>query len=56
MKVELTKSQCENLAFFIEANLLEEIRNDVDIDNLNWLRDMLDAHKVLEEAAKSEES
>lgn len=56
MNVELTKSQCENLAFFIEMNLLEEIRNDLDIDNLNWLRDMLDAHKILEEAAKSEES
>lgn len=56
MKVELTKSQCENLAFFIEVNLLDEIRKDEEIDNLNWLRDMLDAHKVLEEAAKSEES
>lgn len=54
MKVELTKSQCENLAFFIEVNLLEEIRKDLDIDNLNWLRDMLDAQKILEEAAKSE--
>ena len=56
MKVELSKSQCGNLATFIECNLLDEIRKDPDIDNLDYLRDMLDAQKILEEAAKSDKA
>ena len=54
MKVELTKDQCKNVAEFIEHNIFDEIRNDVDIDNIEWLRDMLDAHKVLQEYGKDE--
>lgn len=54
MKVELTANQCRNVAEFIEHNIFDEIRNDVGIDNIEWLRDMLDAHKVLQEAAGDE--
>lgn len=54
MKIELTKGQCESLSDFIEMNLLDVIRNDTDIDNLNWVRNILDALKVFKEAAKSE--
>ena len=50
MKVELTKNQCRNVAEFIEMNLLDVIRNDVDIDNVAWLEDMLDAKRALEKA------
>lgn len=50
MKVELTKSQITNLANFIQFNFIEEIRNNDDIDNINYLVDMCDAYKVLKEA------
>lgn len=55
MKIELTKDQCGSLSDFIEMNLLEVIRNDTDIDNLNWVKNILDALQVFEEAAKSED-
>ena len=50
MKIELSKSQITNLANFIEFNLIDEIRNDDEIDNINYLVDMCDAYKVLKEA------
>lgn len=53
-KIELTKGQCESLSEFIEMNLLDVIRKDVDIDNLNWVRNILDAQKIFEEVARSE--
>lgn len=52
VKIELTKGQCESLSEFIEMNLLDVIRKDVDIDNLNWVRNILDAQKIFEEVAK----
>lgn len=54
MKVELTATQCRNVAEFIERKIFDEIRNDVDIDNIEWLRDMLDTEKTLREAAGDE--
>lgn len=54
MKIELTKAQCVNLAEFIDMHIFEAIRNDVDIDNIEWLRDMLDAQKAFNEAGKEE--
>ncbi len=56
MQVELTKSRCENVAGFIAKNLLDAIRNDVDIDNLARAADMLDVKKVLESAAQEAEN
>lgn len=56
MKVELTKNQCRNVAEFIEMNLLDVIRNDVDIDNVAWLEDMLDAKRALEKAVDEHEN
>lgn len=52
MKVELTKSQCKNLADWIDIHLLEAIRDDEDIDNLLWVKDMILAWEALEKAAK----
>lgn len=45
--IELTKSQCDNLATFIDLYLLQEIRDNKDLDNLDYVRDMLDAQKIL---------
>lgn len=50
MTIELSKSQITNLADFIEFELIEQIRNDTDIDNINYLVDMCEAYKVLREA------
>lgn len=54
MKIDLTKEQCINLAEFIEMHIFEAIRDDVDIDNIEWLRGMLDAQKAFNEAGKEE--
>ena len=50
--VELTESQCNNIANFIEENIFDVIRNDIEIDNIRWLIDVLDAYKVLKEGGK----
>lgn len=47
--VDLTRSQCENIADFIELNIFDFIRNDIEIDNMDWLCDMADAWKKLKE-------
>lgn len=52
MKVELTKSQCENLAEWIEMWLIDVIRKDEEIDNIGWIKDMILAMETLDQAAK----
>ena len=52
--IHLTESQCNNLADFIDFYLLKAIREDDEIDNLNWVKDMLDAHTVLREGGKKD--
>lgn len=52
INVKLTKSQCMNVAEFIEMHLYDAIRSDVDIDNIGWLEDMIGSMRTLEEAAK----
>ena len=52
MKVELTKSQCENLAEWIDMHLLDAIRDDEEIDNLKWVKDMILAWETFEKATK----
>lgn len=46
MKIDLTKSQCESLIDFIELNLLDVIRKDTDIDNLEWVQNILTANTL----------
>ena len=50
MKIELTKSQCNNVADFSEIYIFQAIRDDPDMDNIEYLRDMLDAEKALRKA------
>lgn len=52
MFVELSKSQCKNLAEWIDCYLLDAIRDDEYIDNLAWVKDMILAVETLEKAAK----
>ena len=48
ISVQLTRSQCRNVAEFIEFGLIDRIRNDPDLDNVRWIADMVEAWKVLE--------
>lgn len=55
MNVSLTKDECESLVDFISLNLLDVIRKDAGIDNLAYVRNLLNALQKFEEAAKSED-
>ena len=50
--VRLKRSQCKNVADFIDFGLIEQIRDDESIDNISWIEDIIGAMRVLEEAAK----
>ena len=52
--LELTRSQCKNIAELIELNIFDYIRNDTEIDNMEWLCDMADAWKKMKEAEGKE--
>ena len=52
--VDLTKSQCGNLCEFIEFNIFEYIRNDTDIDNIDWLVDMIEVYQKLKGGMENE--
>lgn len=52
--IDLTKSQCKNLAEIIQWNIFDIIRNDTDIDNIDWLVDIVEAYKKLREGANNE--
>lgn len=38
-----TKSQLDNLIEFIELNFIDVLRNDTDIDNIDYVVNMMDA-------------
>ena len=42
-----TKSQVDNLIEFIELNFINALRNDTDIDNIDYVVDMMDAFTKL---------
>lgn len=53
--VKLTQSQIRNLADFIQFNFIDSIRQDDEIDNINYLVDMCETYKILREAEKQTE-
>lgn len=44
---ELTKDEAYALAEFIDMNFFEVLRNNVDIDSMQWLRNMVHAYEKL---------
>ena len=54
-KIELTKGQCESLVEFVEWEFIPSLRNDPDIDNLQYVINICDAYKVFKEAADNNE-
>ena len=52
--LQMTKSQCKNVADFIEFGLIQHIKDDPDLDNVLWVADMIDAYRVLKVAGGAE--
>lgn len=52
--VPMSKVQCKNLAEFIEFGLLDEIRKDNEIDNLDWVGSLYLAMSILKRASEQE--
>lgn len=50
MNISLTISQIENLKEFIEFEFIGSIRDDENIDNIDYIVDMMDTYKKLKEA------
>ena len=47
LNVCLTKSQVDNLIEFIEMNFIQSVRDDTEIDNIDYIVDMMEALKTL---------
>ena len=45
--VELTEGEAYALAEIISMNLFDIIRNDTDIDSMEWLKNVLSAYKKM---------
>ena len=43
--VKITSNEATSLEDFIELNLLDAIRNDVDIDSLLWVYNILNVYR-----------
>ena len=54
VNVTLKLSQVNNLAEFIDVNLIDHIRNDEEIDNILWLLDMCETYKTLTSILENE--
>ena len=51
MKVELTKAEAESLALHLQIYLLQEVRDDPDYDNLDYLLNLVHIYERCKEAA-----
>ena len=49
ISINLTFSQVQNLAEFLEFNLIDNIRNNTDIDNIDYVVDMCEIYSKLKE-------
>lgn len=47
MQTELTKDEAYAIANHIDNTLIEEIRSDVDIDSMQWLRNIIHGYEKL---------
>lgn len=54
VKLNLDVADCANAAVLIEQYFFQNIRDDPEIDNLNYVRSLLAAHDELTAAAAGE--
>lgn len=45
--IDLTKDEAYAIANHIDSTLIEEIRSDVDIDSMQWLRNIIHGYEKL---------
>ncbi len=46
-ELNITKAEAEALCNHIDMTLIQTIRDDTDIDSMNWLRSMVHAYEKL---------
>lgn len=51
--IEVTKDQCESVIDFIETNLLDVIRQDDSIDNIDWVVNILAVRNAMKRVLES---
>lgn len=56
MLVDLTKTQIKNLIDFIELNFIDSVREDEDVDNIDYIIDMCEALTTLRKTKEECES
>lgn len=47
--IELEEHEAFNVLNFIEENIFDVIRVDTDIDNFEWLKDLVNVHRKFKE-------
>ena len=47
--IEITKDEAESLLDFIEVSFFDTIRNDEDVDNLEWAMNIMSVYKKCKE-------
>lgn len=52
---EFSEGEVIGLIDFFETNLFDAIRNDTEIDSINWLCNMTNIYKKLKEAGVQED-
>ena len=45
--IDLTRDEAFSIAEFIDFNIIDNIRNDTDIDSIQWLRNMIHGYEKL---------
>ena len=45
--LDLTKKEAHAVAEFIDMNFIQSIRNDLDIDSMEWVKSMIHAYEKL---------
>lgn len=53
MKIELTRSQVDNLIEFFEFEFIDSVRDNSDVDNMEYLVDMCEIYQKLKEVQKN---
>lgn len=47
VKLDITKDEAYSIANHIDSTLMQTIRDDVDIDSMQWLRNMIHGYEKL---------
>lgn len=53
--IEINTMEAETLVDFIEINIFQIIREDTEIDNMNWLVNMVNIYLKCKEAVETSE-